>query len=120
MQAISFIVAIGIALVIFYLFLRKIFNDGRLKFPDEKPQPEEKCQKPQVKQPPDENLPAPDAERPEPAEESGEPYDVPPEAKECPGPSPAGEIKAPVSDAPDAQLPADEGQDEKIGEDYFD
>jgi len=89
MQVISFIVAIGIALVIFYLFLRKLFNEGRLKFPDEKPQPEEKCQEPEAKQPPKENPQAPDVGQPGPVEKPGEPYGAPPNAEESPGPSPA-------------------------------
>lgn len=89
MNILGFIVVIGITLVIFYLFLRKLFNEDRLIFPDEKPHPGKKHQHTDDKIPSEEPPQVPEEKQPEPAEKSaesgektGEPYDASKDAQE--------------------------------------
>lgn len=75
MQILTFIIVIGIAIVVFYLFMRKILSNDRLVFPDEKPEPEgEKPEKNPIdfkgdkSAPPNEKGLGPDKEEPLPKE----------------------------------------------------
>ncbi|MCR4430217.1 MAG: hypothetical protein NUV45_04255 [Tepidanaerobacteraceae bacterium] len=75
MQILSFIVIAGIALIVFYLFLRKLFNEDRLIFPGEKSHFEEKQHDEAEKSPPEEGPQDPgnvQPDQPEPVEKSEE------------------------------------------------
>ncbi|MDI3481010.1 MAG: hypothetical protein PWQ97_665 [Tepidanaerobacteraceae bacterium] len=72
MHIVGFAVVMGAALVVFYLFLRKLFNEDRLIFPKKKPRPGEKPHGNADKTPSEEAPEVSKKARPEPDEKPGE------------------------------------------------